>query len=69
MASKMDFKRSNKYFFFAGFNVWSSVNSSQRITGGVSRKLEFKLVEDAKDSSLALQAASSIALLLTILAL
>jgi len=50
--SKMDFKRSSKYSFYVGFNVWSSVNSSQRLTGGVSRRLEFRL-EDAKDSSFA----------------
>ena len=48
--------------YYAGFNIWETEDSTQRLTGSVSDKLELRLVEPASEEAGAMTLSSIISL-------
>ena len=44
--SLIEIKQSAIQYFYAGFNVWEDQDEQERLTGGVSNKIEIKMFED-----------------------
>ena len=66
-ASNINFLKSNIIQFYAGFNVFEDKLSELRIAGGVSKKMELRLFEeaDAAVSQLSAYAVGAAALMLS----